>query len=172
MGKKEWFTAFIILLILGGSGWLWFGEGGTDRAPDVTLETLDGDRFELADLRGQPVIVNFWATTCPSCIREMPTFAEFYQQYRDEGLRFIGVSMHHDDLEDVERLVERRELPYTIVHDADESLARAFGDVTLTPTTFIIDGRGRIVQHTIGDLDMERVERRIQRLAERPDGST
>ncbi|MFO8155699.1 MAG: TlpA family protein disulfide reductase [Pseudomonadota bacterium] len=171
MGKKEWLTTIIILLLLSGAGWLWFGEGGADRAPDVTFETLDGERFELADLRGHPVIVNFWATTCPSCIREMPHFVEFHERHRDEGVRFIGVAMHYDNRADVERLVERRELPYSIVHDADQSLAHAFGDVNLTPTTFIIDERGRIVQHSIGDIDMERVEQRVQRITERAAGA-
>lgn len=165
MDKRKGLAGVLAVIVIVAGIWLWTGSG-VDRAPAVTVETLEGDRLALADLRGQPVLVNFWATDCPGCIEEMPHLKELYSDLSGQGLQMVAIAMSYDDPEAVARLAERRELPWRIAHDADGSLAKAFGDVNLTPTTFVIDPRGRIVQQTIGMLDMEKLRNRLAPMLE------
>ncbi|MFW5910327.1 MAG: peroxiredoxin family protein [Thiohalospira sp.] len=166
MGKRKGLAGGVLAAVVFAAGlWLWTGSG-VDRAPDVTVETLEGKQLELADLRGQPVLVNFWATDCPGCIEEMPHLKELYTDLSDDGLQMVAIAMSYDDPEADRQLAERRDLPWRITHDADGSLAKAFGDVNLTPTTFLIDPEGRIVQETIGVLDMERLRERLRPMLE------
>jgi len=161
MDKRKGLAGALAMVVIVAGVWLWTGSG-VDRAPEVTVETLKGERLALADLRGQPVLVNFWATDCPGCIEEMPHLKELHADLAGRGLQMVAIAMSYDDPEAVARLAERRGLPWRIAHDEDGSLAKAFGDVNLTPTTFVIDPRGRIVQQTIGMLDMERLRARLR----------
>lgn len=165
MDKRKGMAAVLAIIVIAAGVWLWTGSG-VDRAPAVTVETLEGKRLALAELQGQPVLVNFWATDCPGCIEEMPHLKELYTDLSGQGLQMVAIAMSYDDPEAVARLAERRELPWRIAHDADGSLAKAFGDVNLTPTTFVIDPKGRIVQQTIGMLDMEKLRKRLAPMLE------
>lgn len=131
---------------------------GGQRAPDVTFNTLEDESYQLADLteRG-PVLITFWATTCGTCITEMPYWQAFHDELSEHGLTIVGVAMEYDPIDDVRRMVEARELPYTIAPDRDGAIARAFGDVRYTPTTALIGTDGRIVWKREGRLNMERL---------------
>lgn len=126
------------------------------------MTTLDGQQVTLRDLHGKPVLVTFWATSCPSCIAEMPHLAALHEDLHGEGLEIIGVAMHHDPPERVAALVEQRDLPYTIVLDKDRSVARAFGGIGVTPTSYLITPNGRVVQRTIGEFDMAKLRSRVE----------
>lgn len=154
---------FLALLVAGGLGWVWFG-GSAERAPDVAFETLDGERVALADLRDDPVIVYFWATDCASCMQEMPDLVELYEELRAEGLEFVAVAMAHDDPDAVRRLAENRQLPFDIVLDREGAYARAFGNVRVTPTKYLIDGDGRIQLRHIGTTDYAALRERVRAL--------
>lgn len=99
------------------------------------------------------VLVNFWATSCPSCLAEMPALVESYMQYRDRGFDVIAVTMSYDPPSHVLDYSNRYGLPFPVALDADGTLAMAFGNVQATPTSFIIDGQGNIVQRVVGALD-------------------
>ncbi|WP_303908041.1 TlpA disulfide reductase family protein [Thiohalomonas denitrificans] len=160
MRTKEIAIAVFALLLIGLMGYVWFTPGGANKAPDVTVSTLDGEPLHLADLRDRPVVWTFWATTCPSCVKEIPHLIELQQKLGDQGLAVVGVAMSYDPPDQVKEMVRQRDMTYTIALD-DGSAAHAFGDVTLTPTTFLINPEGRIVQQKLGELDMEALERRI-----------
>jgi peroxiredoxin len=100
------------------------------------------------------VIVKFWATDCPVCMKEMPDMVRTYVRYRDRGLEFIAVAMQHDPPSHVIRYTESNRLPFKVALDPLRELAKAYGDVKLTPTTFVIDKRGRIVSRTQGETDL------------------
>ncbi|HDP89069.1 MAG TPA: TlpA family protein disulfide reductase [Thioalkalivibrio sp.] len=153
---------FALLLIGGGIGLFLTSEPGLAPAPKVTLQTLEGDTVVLEDLQGQPVLLTFWATTCPGCVKEMPHLVELYERYHAQGLEVIGVAMAYDPPNQVLAMRNQRQLPYTIALDLDSSAARAFGDVRLTPTTFLIDTRGRIIYKKLGEFDMDRIENSIR----------
>lgn len=112
--------------------------------------------------QGKPVLVTFWATSCPGCIKEMPHLIEMYHDLGPKGLEIIGVAMAYDPPNRVMRMREEKNIPYPIVLDIDSRIAHAFGEIKLTPTHFLINPDGRIVHHKIGELNMEKVRTRIQ----------
>lgn len=173
MKLKQAAIAGFVLAFAGLLGYLWFTPGGGAlQAPSVAFADLDGQRLTLDELRGRPVLVTFWATTCPSCVKEIPHLIDLHRELAPRGLTVIGVAMAYDPPPQVRELVERREIPYTIALDRDGSAAKAFGDVSLTPTTFLIDPQGRIVQRTLGEVDMEVLKRRIEGMLQRAQGGT
>ena len=122
------------------------GEGGQP-APDFTVETLDGETLRLADLKGQVVLVNFWATWCPPCRLEMPGFQDVWEDYRDQGVVILGLSMDQGVRSDVARWVRERGITYPVAF-ATGPIARAYGGARVFPTSVLIDREGRIA-HTV-----------------------
>lgn len=136
-------------------------------APDVTMTSLEGEKLALAGWRGKVVLVNFWATDCVICVREMPAMADLYRALRPQGLEAVFVAMPHDRPDRVLDYVQKNALPFKVALDVQGELVRAFGDVPGTPATFIIDKEGRIVRRILGAPDVERLQRFIEgRLAE------
>ncbi len=133
-------------------------------APDVTLVNLDGGRVRLADLRGQVVLVNFWATTCVPCMEEMPKIAATQRKFSARGLRSFAVAMQYDRPDWVLHYHARNPLPFPIALDVQGEIARAFDDTRVTPTTFLIDKQGRIAGRYIGEPDFAELQQRIERL--------
>ncbi len=134
---------------------LWWNTGHA--APQVTFVSLQGKKITTADLRGKVVLVNFWATDCAICIKEMPQITATYDKYRDRGFETIAVAMKYDPPNYVLNYVEKNRLPFTVSLDPLGELAKAFGDVKLTPTTFIIDKRGNFVARIVGEPDFEKL---------------
>lgn len=126
-------------------------------APQVTFVSLQGEKITTAGLRGKVVLVNFWATDCAVCIREMPAITATYNRYRARGFETIAVAMRHDPPNYVLAYVENNKLPFTVALDPMGELAKAFGEVKLTPTTFVIDRRGRVVMRIAGEPDFARL---------------
>jgi peroxiredoxin len=127
-------------------------------APDSTFATLDGKTLVLDDLRGKVVLVNFWATSCPGCIREMPGMIETYKQYKDRGFEIVAVAMSYDPPSYVANFARARQLPFPVAFDVNGEHARAFGNVQLTPTSFIIGKDGRILEQKLGELDFDKLK--------------
>ncbi len=120
-------------------GW---GSGGTD-APTVTFRMLDGRTVALHDLRGQVVLLNFWATWCPPCRAEMPGFQRTYDEKRAAGFTVVGVSMDDASPEHVASYLRDHGIAYPVAMASPEVPA-AFGGVNTFPTSFLIDRRGRV----------------------------
>jgi peroxiredoxin len=164
MIKKEILIGIFILVIVFGVGWLWLTPGGLSAAPDVSFKTTDGREINLQGLRGQPVLITFWATTCPGCIKEMPHLISLYNEFSGSGLEIIGVAMSYDPPNQVVELINQRQVTYPVALDIDGSIARAFDNVMLTPTSFLISPEGKIVKHKIGEMDMDKLEQQIKNL--------
>ncbi len=143
---------------------VWFMPAGLRQAPPLVGQTLDGRTVTLEQLRGKPVLVTFWATTCPACIEEMPHLIELYQELHPKGLELIGVAMSYDPPEQVRAMAQQRQIPYPIILDSRAQIARAFDNVRLTPTTVLISPEGRIVQYRLGPLDLPKLRETINAL--------
>ena len=137
--------------------WLWFNPAGLRQVPDVTFATIDGRKLSTTELRGQPLLVNFWATTCPGCVREMPHLVELYAELHPQGFEIIGVAMAYDPPNRVIALSKAQGINYPIALDIQNEAAAAFGDVRLTPTSFLIAPDGRVVHQNTGELDLGKV---------------
>jgi peroxiredoxin len=131
--------------------------GAPKPAPDVTFTTLSGRQLSMQDLRGKVVVVNFWATTCAVCVKEMPDMAGAYQRFHDRGFELVAVAMRYDPPNRVLDFVGREKLPFSVALDPLGQIEAAFGGVPGTPTTFIIDKRGDIVQRIVGAPDFPRL---------------
>jgi peroxiredoxin len=158
---KNRLAGFLALLLIAGTGYLWLFPSSLHRAPDITLKTIDGEVIDLAALRGQPVLVSFWATTCAVCIMELPQLIALYHELAPKGLQIVAVAMAYDPPNRVVAMRKVRRIPYPVALDIDASVARAFGDIRVTPTTFLIAPDGRVVTHTTGEMDLAKTRQKI-----------
>ncbi len=148
----------IALAVLALAGALIYALLDRPSAPASTFTTLDGTQIDIDDLRGKVVLVNFWATSCPGCIKEMPGMIETYKQYKDRGFEIVAVAMRYDPPNYVVNFVQTRKLPFPVALDVDGAHARAFGNVELTPTSFVIGKDGRILEQKLGELDFVKLK--------------
>lgn len=162
MKIKDIAIGLFALVLVGALGYLWLTPEGLKQAPSVTLRTLDGTQLDLAALRGRPLLVTFWATSCTGCVKEIPHLIELHEEFSPQGLQVIAIAMSYDPPNHVIAMRDARQIPYPIALDIDDAAARAFGDVRLTPTSFLIAPNGRIVRQKIGELDMADVRGQIR----------
>ena len=118
-------------------------------APDFVLDTLDGRRLRLSDLRGRVVLINFWATWCAPCALEMPWLAEFDARYRARGLTILGISVDDASRERIAKMVEERRATYLILLK-DDTVELRYGGVRFLPQTFFVGRDGRVVMWRYG----------------------
>jgi len=147
--KKLLLPAIVLALL----GFLFLQLNYKPLAPNVTFTTIEGNQISMASLKGKVVLVNFWATDCPGCIKEMPQLIETYNQYNKKGFEIIAVAMPYDPPAQVLNYTKMKALPFPVMHDGLAEITNQFGKVALTPTAFIYDKQGRLVRRTIGELD-------------------
>jgi peroxiredoxin len=161
MRRRKLLAPLGIIVLVATLGWLWLPKAGPVASPDITLSSIDGRAIALQELRGRPVLVTFWATSCPGCLREIPHLAELYRELSPRGLEVIGIAMYYDPPNRVLKLQQQQDIPYTITLDVQAEASRAFGNVRVTPTSFLIDPDGRIVYRNSGRMHLEKVREKI-----------
>lgn len=129
-------------------------EGEPADLDTISYTTFDGEDVPLASLRGKPVMVNFFASYCPPCIREMPALEAAYQAVGDQ-VTFLGLAMQ-DRPEEAQALVERTGVTYEVAQDTDGSVITALGGIVL-PTTVLLDAEGDVVASHAGELTEEQL---------------
>jgi peroxiredoxin len=130
-------------------------------APVVDYTELDGSRHRSDELLGRVVLVNFWATSCTVCVHEMPKLIQTHERLHSRGLQMLAVAMSYDPPAYVVNYAQSRQLPFAVVIDNTGEIARQFGKVQLTPTTFVIDKRGHIVRRITGEPDFDQLEHQL-----------
>jgi len=141
----------------------WLVPVRSETAPDVSFGTLQGETLTTASLRGKVVLVNFWSTSCATCIKEMPQLAETHRKYHARGFETVAVAMSYDPPSHVLHYAERSALPFKVALDLRGEVARRFGDVRETPTTFLLDRRGNIVKRYRGEPDFAELHGLLER---------
>lgn len=144
--------AFLLLVACSAGGY-WLVSRPMAQAPAVTFSTLTGKQLPLSELRGKVVLVKFWATSCVTCVAQMPGNIENFNQYHNKGFEIVAVAMQYDPANYVLNFVDTRKIPFTVALDTMGQAARAFGDVKLTPTAFLIDKQGNILKRYVGEYD-------------------
>jgi thiol-disulfide isomerase/thioredoxin len=122
------------------------------RAPDVQLQS---------ELRGKVVLVNFWATYCASCLHEMPKFVETHKKFAVRGFDTLAVAVRQDDPARVAQFAKA--LPFNVTFDSSGELSRQFGNVRVTPSSFLIDRRGRVLARYVGQPDWSELHGLVER---------
>jgi peroxiredoxin len=134
------------------------------QVPEVRFTLLSGESVAASDLRGKALVVNFWATYCGSCLKEMPQLVETHLKFAPRGHELIAVAVRRDQPERVAQVVAERNLPFKLAMDADGTLARDFGNVRITPSTFVIDREGRVLARYIGEPPWSELHALLERL--------
>jgi len=133
-------------------------------APHIGYTLLDGQKSSIEQLRGKVVLVNFWATSCTTCVHEMPQIVATHEKFKSRGYDTLAVAMSYDPPARVANFAESRKLPFGVAIDNTGAIARSFGDVRLTPTTYLIDKRGRIVKRYVGEPDFAALHKLVELL--------
>lgn len=163
MTTKLWLTGLLLCGLLAATLIIWPNHQPA-AAPDVIFTTISGKEIKLRELQGMPVVVTFWATDCRSCIEEIPHLLELYHSYHAQGLQLIAVSRYYDPPNHVVEMTNAKQLPYDVALDLRNKHALAFGNVQLTPTTFLIDSEGLIVRNITGLFDLQEMKATIENM--------
>jgi peroxiredoxin len=135
-----------------------------DPAPESTFVLLDGSKKTTADLKGKVTLVNFWATSCTTCVAEMPRMVTTFDKYKAQGYGHIAVAMAYDPPAYVVNFAQTRKLPFDVAIDNTGAVAKAWGDVQLTPTSYVVNKKGEIVKRYVGEPDFAELHRLIEKL--------
>ena len=137
---------------------------GNEAAPLSTFVLLDGSSQTTQDLKGKVTLVNFWATSCTTCVAEMPQIVSTYDKYKGQGFDTIAVAMSYDPPSYVVNYSQTRKLPFKVAIDNTGAVAKAWGEVNLTPTTYVVDKQGQIVKKYVGAPNFDELHRLIEKL--------
>jgi peroxiredoxin len=162
MKTRVW-TGAAVALVVAAAAAFFVGTGGS-AAPASTFVLLDGSQRTTADLRGKVTLVNFWATSCTTCVAEMPELVATHEKYKDRGFQTLAVAMSYDPPAYVVNFTQTRQLPFQVAIDNTGAVAKAWGDVQLTPTTYVVDKRGEIVKRYVGAPDFAELHKLIEKL--------
>lgn len=166
MTRRLWtLLAAVALAVIAAAVYLGTGRSA---APPSTFVLLDGSTRTTADLKGKVTLVNFWATSCVSCVAEMPQIMATHEKYQARGYQTLAVAMSYDPPAYVVNFAQSRKLPFGVAIDNTGAVAKAWGDVQLTPTTFIVDKRGEIVKRYVGAPDFAELHQLIEKLLAAP----
>ena len=160
--KRILYLASILSALL--VGWLFFQPSVGAMAPQTAYVLLDGSKISTADFKGKVTLVNFWATSCTTCVAEMPRIIDTFNKYQGRGFDTLAVAMSYDPPSYVVNFSETRKLPFKVAIDNTGAVAKAWGDVRLTPTTFIVNKRGEIVKRYVGEPDFAELHRLLESL--------
>lgn len=150
----RWLAVIGILAVVGAGAWF-----GLPEAKKSVLEGGAAAAFTLPDLKGkmhglpegEVTLLNFWATWCPPCRKEMPSMATLHRRYAEKGLKIVAVSVDRD-ASDLSAFVREYKLPFQVLHDADSSVSHSYG-VFRYPETFLIDRQGQVRYHLVGAVE-------------------
>lgn len=166
MTQRLWsLLAALVLAVVAAAVYLGTGRAA---APAATFVLLDGSTRTSADLQGRVTLVNFWATSCVSCVAEMPQIVATHEKFQARGYQTLAVAMRYDPPAYVVNFAQTRKLPFDVAIDNTGAVAKAWGDVQLTPTTFIVDKRGEIVKRYVGAPDFNELHQLIDKLLAAP----
>jgi len=162
--KPSLWVVFSLFILAVGAGWILLSRTGPDTttdgkipaprtgflAPQFTLYNQQGQPVRLSDLRGRPVLINFWASWCTPCQAEMPAMQKVYQDYQDQGLEILAVNTtYQDDPQAVASFVQEHSLSFPILLDTDATAAGQY-QVRALPTSFFVDADGIIRDVVVG----------------------
>jgi peroxiredoxin len=152
----NWACALGLSLALGGCS--------SERAPESSFVLLDGSTVTSQQLQGKVSLVNFWATSCTTCVAEMPELVATYNKFKDRGYETVAVAMRYDPPSYVVNFAQTRQLPFKVAIDNTGAVAREWGDIQLTPTTFLVNKRGEIVKRYVGAPNFVELHQLIEKL--------
>jgi thiol-disulfide isomerase/thioredoxin len=160
---KNILAASAAAIVLAVGAYVFVGTGVT-AAPASTFVLLNGSKMDTASFKGKVTLVNFWATSCTTCVAEMPKIIATYDKYQAKGFDTVAVAMSYDPPAYVVNYAETRKLPFKVAIDNTGAVAKAWNEVKLTPTTYIVNKQGDIVKRYVGEPDFAELHTLIEKL--------
>jgi peroxiredoxin len=160
--KSKWILG-VAVAVLAAAG-AFFVAGESSAAPDSTFVLLDGSKKTTADLKGKVTLVNFWATSCTTCVAEMPKMVSTFDKYHAKGYEHMAVAMSYDPPSYVVNYAQTRKLPFNVAIDNTGAVAKAWGEVQLTPTSYLVNKKGEIVKRYVGEPNFAELHQLIEKL--------
>ena len=167
--KLQRFLLPVLLAALAGGGYFAYQNLGTrEAAPAVSYVLLDGQRVDSSAWAGKVMLVNFWATSCSTCVKEMPEIVATHEKFKHRGFDTLAVAMSYDPPAFVANFAESRKLPFGVAIDNNGKIAYQFGKIQLTPTTLLINKRGEIIKRYVGEPDFAALHALVEKLLAEP----
>ncbi len=161
--NRNWLKLLMLIIVVALAVVGYLSVSKKETIPDVTFTNLQGKKITSQDLRGKVVMINFWATSCTTCVKEMPEMIETFKKYNAQGLEFVAVAMAYDPPNYVLNFVETRKLPFTVALDTQGDLAKSFGNIQLTPTTLVVDKDGHVIKKYVGEPDFPALHQLLEK---------
>ena len=158
--KYQWIVAALVAILFLG---LITNTILPNKAPNLKVSSTKGETMMIYDKNYKFTIINFWATDCPGCIKEMPQLADAYNKYKKQGIQIIAISMFYDPPSQVLNFIKKNEIPFPIVIDADNKIAQRFENIRLTPTSVLINQKGQIIDQIVGEIDFDNLEKLLSK---------
>lgn len=133
-----------------------------EQPPDFSLADLQGNTHNLSDYKGKAVVINFWGSFCPPCVKEMPEFERQFEKWKDSGLEVLAINLSEDTLT-VNNFVHRFNLSYPILRDVNRKTERKYG-LESYPTTFFVKPDGTVLDVFVGGMTEEDIDSRVNQL--------
>ncbi|MFB6271752.1 MAG: TlpA disulfide reductase family protein [Salinibacter sp.] len=137
---------------------------GPKPVPDLTLKTMDGEKITLTEQKGRALIINFWATWCAPCRKEIPDLKALHSELKSKGLTVIGVALDRQGREVVAPFVKKHSINYPIVIDTEGTVEAAFGPIPGLPTTFIVTPDGQVSKRVIGVFPTDKMKPTLRKM--------
>jgi peroxiredoxin len=162
--SKAWIKPVLAAVVIAAAGaTAYFSLNQRASAPEITFVSIKGEKISPESLRGKVVMVNFWATSCTTCVGEMPKMVDTYNKFKSQGLEFVAVAMNYDRPDYVLNYAETRKLPFKVALDVTGDAAKAYGNVAMTPTTFVIGKDGKILKRYLGEPDFPALHKLLEK---------
>ena len=139
-------------------------DGASRKVPPVDLMTIAGEKLDQASFKGKVTLVNFWATSCVTCVKEMPMLVDTYKKFASKGYQTVAVAMSYDPPHYVLNFVETRNIPFKVALDPQGQIAKAWNDTKITPTSYLVNKQGEIVKRYVGEPDPAELQAVIEKL--------
>lgn len=153
-----WMLPLLMMAIIASPAW------ATKKMPVFSGETVNGlGKFDSANLQGKVFLVNFWATWCPPCRKEIPSLVKIQEKYRDKGLVVVGISMDEGGRSMVGKFLDKQGVNYPVII-GDSSMAKGFGGVIGVPASFLVDRKGELIWRFDGYASEDQLRVELEKL--------
>jgi peroxiredoxin len=156
--------ALLLAALAGGGLFAYQSLSRHELAPTINYVLLNGAEVDSGQWAGKVMLVNFWATSCTTCVKEMPQIIATHEKFQARGFDTLAVAMSYDPPAFVANFAESRKLPFSVAIDNTGDIARQFGKIQLTPTTLLINKRGEIVKRYVGEPDFAALHSLVEKL--------
>jgi peroxiredoxin len=135
-----------------------------EKVAEIQMTTIEGNNISTNNLLGKVYLINFWATDCPGCIKEMPGLIKTYNKYKDNNFEILAISMHYDPPSRVMSYAQKNSLPFPVIMDIKKDIIKHFKKVKLTPTSILVNHEGKIVNTIIGEIEFKEFNQTVEAL--------